>query len=769
MRNFKKAALIVFLGVFAFGLFAVSSDLQAEQIKGQKINAPKIVINATSQEITATPTLEQPERAYVRGPQGGGETFATATVIPSLPYTDNGSTTGMNDDYDPTLSGYCPTATGAPDAVYSYTPAAGELVTVTTCGSAYWTRLLIYENDESTLLACNQYYEACADPMHAGVADISMSPPNTYYIVVDGFSGTPGPYGDYDIEVTAKAPVDTLRIHPAIADDGSGNVMVTYDYFEYDSSLAILGSVDDAGSFANAGSFDLSAVGAYLEYSSMSYWGQGTAFYGAVKRKGELRDGSINVLECTDINDPGTWGLVYWDYNDPNFLISDVTSIEMATNDSLGPDWNFGYVNFCASLMYQGTPYDSIDFLLYPTSETGGSASAYGISGCENAAATIDPTSIIAYSCYDNLDAGNWQLLVRQTKIDDWDDVLGFEAFYSFTPDAGSNVKFPSADAYDSTLLVAVEYWEDATPTNHDIVCYYSNTFSIVDGLNSVVVSDDAADERFPRVKYVTTNTFVIVYYKGDSLYYQVTEDRGATWGTPTLASVPDDHCVVENRGFDLGESDGANVKLIYTYDLPGAKDYAGSTYLRITELNVVAIQDADGDGFADDVDNCPAVYNPDQTNSDGDTYGDVCDNCPFVTNQDQLDTDDDGVGDACDNCVNMSNPTQDDADADGVGDVCDNCENVYNPGQEDANSNGVGDACDWVCGDVDGDGAVNLIDILYLISYKYDTPPGDPPVVMEAGDVNSDHAINLLDILILISYKYDSPPGDDPVCPSTF
>ena len=238
---------------------------------------------------------------------------------------------------------------------------------------------------------------------------------------------------------------------------------------------------------------------------------------------------------------------------------------------------------------------------------------------------------------------------------------------------------------------------------------------------------------------------------------------------TPVLASVPDDHCVVEYHGFDLGESDGANVKLIYAYDIPGAKDYASSTYLRIVELNIIEIQDADGDGFADDVDNCPAVYNPDQTNSDGDTYGDVCDNCPFVTNQDQLDTDDDGVGDACDNCVTMSNPTQDDADADGVGDVCDNCENVYNPGQEDANSNGVGDACDWVCGDVTGDDAVNLLDILFLISYKYDTPPGDPPVVMEAGDVNSDHAINLLDILILISYKYDTPPGDDPVSPSVF
>lgn len=70
------------------------------------------------------------------------------------------------------------------------------------------------------------------------------------------------------------------------------------------------------------------------------------------------------------------------------------------------------------------------------------------------------------------------------------------------------------------------------------------------------------------------------------------------------------------------------------------------------------------------------------------------------------------------------------------------------------------------VCGDANNDGNVNLIDILYLIDYKYGNPPGDPPTPMDAGDANYDGNINLLDILYLIDYKYGSPAGPEPQCP---
>jgi hypothetical protein len=61
---------------------------------------------------------------------------------------------------------------------------------------------------------------------------------------------------------------------------------------------------------------------------------------------------------------------------------------------------------------------------------------------------------------------------------------------------------------------------------------------------------------------------------------------------------------------------------------------------------------DTDGDGIADDQDNCPTLANPGQKDSDGDGIGDRCDNCRKVANAGQEDADGDGVGDACDLCA---------------------------------------------------------------------------------------------------------------------
>jgi hypothetical protein len=106
-----------------------------------------------------------------------------------------------------------------------------------------------------------------------------------------------------------------------------------------------------------------------------------------------------------------------------------------------------------------------------------------------------------------------------------------------------------------------------------------------------------------------------------------------------------------------------------------------------------------DGDGINGMVcDNCPFVFNPDQTDSDGDAAGDACDPCtdidvdgfgnpgfpnacavdlcPFVPGP-NVDTDGDGRADECDNCPLAPNATQADADFDGAGDVCDPCPNI--------------------------------------------------------------------------------------------
>lgn len=61
------------------------------------------------------------------------------------------------------------------------------------------------------------------------------------------------------------------------------------------------------------------------------------------------------------------------------------------------------------------------------------------------------------------------------------------------------------------------------------------------------------------------------------------------------------------------------------------------------------------------------------------------------------------------------------------------------------------------VAGDVNNDVNVDLLDILFLISFKYKSGP--PPTVPALADANKTCDIDLLDILYLISYKYKSGP----------
>ncbi|MFB6076340.1 MAG: CARDB domain-containing protein [Candidatus Aenigmatarchaeota archaeon] len=60
-------------------------------------------------------------------------------------------------------------------------------------------------------------------------------------------------------------------------------------------------------------------------------------------------------------------------------------------------------------------------------------------------------------------------------------------------------------------------------------------------------------------------------------------------------------------------------------------------------------LEDNDGDGITNNLDNCPDIYNLDQLDADNDSLGNVCDNCPNIQNPGQQDIDGDGIGDLCD------------------------------------------------------------------------------------------------------------------------
>jgi hypothetical protein len=153
-----------------------------------------------------------------------------------------------------------------------------------------------------------------------------------------------------------------------------------------------------------------------------------------------------------------------------------------------------------------------------------------------------------------------------------------------------------------------------------------------------------------------------------------------------------------------------------------GDGDQFGDACDNCPEVDNEDQENSDGDQFGDACDNCPDIDNPGQEDEDLDGAGDLCDNCPEIPNPDQADTDGDLLGDACDNCPGTINPNQMDQDNDGVGDLCDNCLTVPNPNQSDSDGDGIGDACDgvFVCGDVNNDDKIDILDIIYLIKFKY-------------------------------------------------
>ncbi|KIG15643.1 Thrombospondin 4 precursor [Enhygromyxa salina] len=104
-------------------------------------------------------------------------------------------------------------------------------------------------------------------------------------------------------------------------------------------------------------------------------------------------------------------------------------------------------------------------------------------------------------------------------------------------------------------------------------------------------------------------------------------------------------------------------------------------------EYNGPTVDDQDGDGIPNELDNCPEVFNP-------------VFNVPFPLWEDQPDFDMDGLGDACDPCPSnegdiCEGPDPNDSDGDGVPNDDDNCPLDPNADQADADDDGKGDACD--------------------------------------------------------------------------
>ena len=67
-----------------------------------------------------------------------------------------------------------------------------------------------------------------------------------------------------------------------------------------------------------------------------------------------------------------------------------------------------------------------------------------------------------------------------------------------------------------------------------------------------------------------------------------------------------------------------------------------------------------------------------------------------------------------------------------------------------------------FICGDIDEDESINILDVVYLINFLY--KDGPEPAYPDSADVNSDEVLNILDVVHLINFLYKS--GAEPDCP---
>ncbi len=115
----------------------------------------------------------------------GGDTIVDAVAL-TVPASLTGSTVGYTDDYDEV----CPYMNStSPDVVYSLVLAGDAGITVDLLGSAYDTKVYVYD-ENLNLVGCNDDFHAD----YTSKLDVLLSAGVIYYLVIDGYGGDAGDY-----------------------------------------------------------------------------------------------------------------------------------------------------------------------------------------------------------------------------------------------------------------------------------------------------------------------------------------------------------------------------------------------------------------------------------------------------------------------------------------------------------------------------------------------------------------------------------------------
>lgn len=192
-----------------------------------------------------------------------------------------------------------------------------------------------------------------------------------------------------------------------------------------------------------------------------------------------------------------------------------------------------------------------------------------------------------------------------------------------FDPVASARAEVADAGGYrwetTSALLADVQSWLDAPGTNH----------------GWILIGDESAASTAKRI-HSRESPESAARPRLEVAYVRACEDADLRGGARALCTV---YCEV----LDCDGTPRASGR---------ACERVARAFQRRSGIDTLPceVRDADGDGVADDVDNCPVHANPGQADADVDTVGDACDNCPLESNPDQEDGFGAvGVGDACD------------------------------------------------------------------------------------------------------------------------
>jgi hypothetical protein len=161
------------------------------------------------------PTKSHGTPAPMPGIQQGGETFATATPIAGIPYTDVGFTCNSIDDYYPSCAYFG--ISSAPDVVYSFVPHDDTCARISLCGSGYDTCVHVYDGNPSTMVACNDDDPEGNCGLQSVIPSVTLLAGHTYYIVIDGFDVD---CGDYYLDISECPPPCVVECPPGSALEG---------------------------------------------------------------------------------------------------------------------------------------------------------------------------------------------------------------------------------------------------------------------------------------------------------------------------------------------------------------------------------------------------------------------------------------------------------------------------------------------------------------------------------------------------------------------